>query len=79
MAGSGSGNRQLAEETVLFVVRPGGEEEFIGIAGITPITESQCPETVNLDGIAVAVLELTEEVAASVKSIDPTVAKVTDQ
>ncbi|MFO1430218.1 MAG: hypothetical protein U1F76_08770 [Candidatus Competibacteraceae bacterium] len=51
---------QLAEETILFVVNPGSKEEFVGFAGITSITKGQCPETIDLDGIAVAILKLAE-------------------
>lgn len=81
MVGLGSVNRQLAEETVRLFVRPGGEEEFIGIAGIASIAKGQSPETVYYDRIAVGVLaKLTEKAAVgNIKGVDLTVAKVADQ
>src|SRR5438309_6551467 len=71
---------QMAEETVLLVADPGGEEEggvkiIVGVAA-----KGQAPQPVNGDDAPVGRDERADEGAgAGIKSVDPPISKVADE
>src|SRR5579884_737197 len=70
---------QGAEEAVRFVVNPGGEIEFVGVAD-EAVAEGDTPQAVNCDRIVVEVFKLTQEsLGVGVEGIDAPIAEVADE
>src|SRR5206468_10256574 len=74
---------QRAEESVLLIVEAGGEENGLAAACCMVIPNFQCPETIDLNRIAVCIFELSIEMAVTVfrkpESVNATVAKIADE
>src|ERR1700724_4609689 len=75
------GNRcERAEQAIGLIVRTGGEEQRAGWTSAAIVAETQCPESVDLQGGAVRVQHVAEEAASDrVEGSDRVTAEVTDE
>src|SRR5579863_6314789 len=65
---------------MLLLLDTGGEEELIGLSGVSSTSKSQRPQAINLDGLMLRTHERTEEGACSgVEGVDMPVTKIADQ
>ena len=69
-----------AEEAISLLVNTGSEEELVGLSRLPTKTEHQSPQTINDDGVAFLVGELTQEGAGiGIERIDVSIAEIADQ
>src|SRR6266849_1510431 len=67
-----------AEQAVALAVGAGGEKERVGARGAAA-AQRQGPQAVDRQRLAVAAVELVDEVPALVEGVDPAVAEIADQ
>src|SRR3954449_4783069 len=72
-------NDDLPEQAVGFVLRTGGEQQFVRLCRVA-VAEAQRPQPVDDDRVSVAVAQLAETPTGHrVEGVDATVAEVADE